>query len=140
MTDEPETLDDYSILIKADFDAGDGAALLRIVRFCSIYGWPLPGWAGQAFDSICARAEQGDVASWDDVFGKPFAGKQRRAVQTRSRRYEVWGKVRDIVEAESAPVTNELFERVGRELGIGGKSTVSDLYYEVDQAVRRATA
>ena len=44
----------------------------------------------------------------------------------------------ELHKGEGKPaIDNKLFEKVGRQLGIGGKSTVAALYGEVERAVRR---
>jgi hypothetical protein len=89
------------------------------------------GLSGIRFDLPCRPG--GEIRSWDDVFGGPWEQEgpraQQRAVRTQSRKWEVWKLVHALHEGEGKPpIDNVLFERVGKELGIGGKSTVAALY------------
>jgi hypothetical protein len=75
------------------------------------------------------RWRRGKLKSWDDIFGKPFPGKRRTGTVTWSRQPEVLQEVRRLQKQEKLPIGPELFEKAGRNLGVGGKTTVSKLYY-----------
>jgi hypothetical protein len=63
---------------------------------------------------------------------------QRRSLRTRTWKWEVWKRVHELHEGEGQPpIDNKLFEEVGKQLAIGGKSTVAALYGEAEQAFRR---
>ena len=68
--------------------------------------------------------------SWDDVFGKPHP-KGTRANDEREKAFNaflVWKRVRE-ENAEGHPIDENLFTRIGRELGLGGKTKTAELYY-----------
>ena len=76
----------------------------------------------------------GGARSWDDAFGSPHPkGRHRNAVRLEKLKYKVHSRVRDIHKKEGVSINNELFERVGKELGLGGKTTVSELYGKVER-------
>jgi hypothetical protein len=130
--DDPDFSEDLAAERKS-FEKGDKAALLRILWLCAAHRLPLPDWAGDAIAAACFAAWDGEIESWDDVFGKPWGdGGQRRAVQTNSRGVEVWTRVRRLVDEEGAAITNDLFDRVGEEFGLS-RPIISRLYYAVDK-------
>jgi hypothetical protein len=143
MEDEELDFDLYSEENRKSYEDGDKAALLRVLMQCALFRRAMPEWAALAFDFIYRAALVGEIRSWDEAFGRPFqqerAVAQQRGTQTQSRKWQVWKLVRELHEGEGKPpIDNELFERVGRELRIGGKSTVADLYGQVQRALRRA--
>ena len=74
--------------------------------------------------------------------GRPWEqekrGAQQRGVRTQSWKWEVWKLVHELHEGEGKPpIDDALFERVGKELDIGGRSTVKALYGRVERAFRR---
>ena len=134
----PDELAEEARLFQAEYENGDGGALLRLLWFCAANDHPLPEWGRAAFLTIHAAAEAGEVKSWDVVFGRPLPdGKRQGGLQTESRRFEVYRRVRDIHDQEGAPIDDLLFARVGRELGIGGKTTVNRLYSSVAWLVQK---
>jgi hypothetical protein len=122
-------------------EAGDRTALLRMIAQCALFRCTMPEWASGAFVSIYRAALAGGIQSWDDVFGRPWEQEgpraQQRTVRTQARKWAVWNLVHELREGEGKPIDNALFGRVGRELGIGGKSTVASLYGRVERAFRR---
>jgi hypothetical protein len=140
--DDRIDFDLYSDENRASFEAEDKTALFRVLTLCALFRRPLPEWASAAFISIYRAALAGEIRSWDDVFGRPWEqekrGAQQRGVRTQSWKWEVWKLVHELHEGEGKPpIDDALFERVGKELGIGGRSTVKALYGRVERAFRR---
>jgi hypothetical protein len=132
----------YSEENRKSYEAGDKTALLRALVHCALFRRAMPEWASQAFVLIYRAALAGEIRSWDDVFGRPWRQEksraQQRGVRTQSWKWEVWKLVQELHEGEGKPpIDDVLFERVGRRLGIGGKSTIKALYGQVERAVRR---
>jgi hypothetical protein len=137
MTDDPG-FEDHLAGLAAAFENGEKAALLEMMFHCATSNQPLPEWARNAFMQGYCVVREGYAPSWDDLFGKPHPGKKHlRTIQLDGQKWSVHSRVLDIRERENAPIDGALFERVGRELGIGGKTLVSKLYYSVDHALRR---
>ena len=131
MDREPATLDEFSAVIQAEHESGDHPdAVLRMIWVCAMHRWQLPDWAKNAFDAVYRMAYEGRLESWDDGFGEPFPEQRALRAKTRGRRLEVWAKVHDCA-LQGEPITDDLFERVGRELGIESYTTAKELYYEV---------
>ena len=113
------------------FNAGDNQILLWAIADCAQNKQPIPEWATDALTDLLYRAVQGDVASWDNVFGKIFRGVQKRRAQTLSRMLDVYYRVCEL--STQAPIDNALFKRVGKELNLtaSSKTTVQELYLRV---------
>jgi hypothetical protein len=109
------------------FNAGDKQILLWAIDDYAQRGEPAPQWAAKELNNITYSAAQGKYTSWNDAFGKIFAGIQRRRAQTLTRMLDVY------------PIDNRLFERVGQELKLpaSGKTTVQELYLRVKADVER---
>jgi len=121
-----------------EYQGGDKAALFLMIRHCFMQCWPVPEWAQRAFIDACSYVEMGGAASWDEVFGRPHPqGKHKRSVQLENRKYGVHKRVREIVEKEGTPIDAKLFERVGRETGLGGATVIKKAYYQVEKILRR---
>jgi hypothetical protein len=132
-------VEDYSIAVRRAFESGDRRALLRMLWFCVLYRWPAPDWAANAFDTFYRAALEGDIESWDDVFGRPNTPEASvGGTQTANRRFAIWGMAKEMVERDQAPINDELFGRISRELHIENKKQVAELYEEVERAVRSA--
>lgn len=68
--------------------------------------------------------------SWDDIFGKPLEKGER--LGTRIKRLELALPIYERVEEAKRlghPVNKELFEDIGKKLGVSG-TVASDIYYE----------
>lgn len=114
----------------------DKRALMDMIVICAQLHAPLPAWASQAVMDADRRYRTGELVSWDNELGKPFPGKRRKGARTRSRKLEVWLEVRRLKQ-EGRAIGESLFEEVGKKLEIGGKSTVSRLYYEMEHREER---
>jgi hypothetical protein len=139
---DPVIFEDYSALQREGYEAGDKddnkAALLQMILICVQDQRPLPDWAGTAFEKVYHKVLTGEFRSWDDVFGKPHPkGRHLNAVRLENQMWEVYARVRDIHKKDGVPINNELFEHVGTELGLGGRTTVSELYGIVQHILNR---
>jgi hypothetical protein len=142
MTDdptEPMSFEDYSAYMHSAYEAGARAALLNMFWLCVEFQRPIPDWAGKRFDEAFSYVLMGGARSWDDVFGSPHAavGKHLRSVRLKNQKFAVYQRVREIQDREKVPIGEGLFERVGKELNIGRKTVVSDLYGQVARLMRR---
>jgi hypothetical protein len=71
------------------------------------------------------------TTSWDDVFGKPHPkGTHSNDVRLwRNTAFKVARRIAEIKENEpGTPIDGLFYDRIGRELGIGGKTKVQELY------------
>lgn len=80
------------------------------------------------------------VKSWDDAFDRlhpkgTHVDKEKRHFELR---YVITQRVEKL-RSEKKPVDNELFDEIGKELGIGGHTTVSKIYYEEHGRLKEIT-
>jgi hypothetical protein len=135
---DPVTFEEYSALQRSEYEAGDKAALLQMILLCVQDQRPLPDWAGTAFEELYHWVITGGARSWDDAFGNPHPKKKHvHSIRLEKLKWKVHTRVRDIHEKEGVPIDEKLFERVGIEMGIGGKTVVNGLYYKVESILRR---
>jgi hypothetical protein len=111
---------------------GDKQILLWAIDDCAQKREPLPDWVANALHDLVYRAAEGKLRTWDDAFGKIFAGIKKRRAQTLARMLDVYYRVREL-HAGGHAIDNDLFERVGDELKhhASGKTTVQELYLRV---------
>jgi hypothetical protein len=141
MEDERVGFDLHCEENRTSYEEGDKPALFRMLVQCALFRRTMPEWAAGELVSIHRAALAGEIRSWNDVFGRPWQQErpraQRRSLRTRTWKWEVWKLVHELHEGEGKPIDNKLFEKVGRQLAIGGKSTIAALYGEAEQAFRR---
>jgi hypothetical protein len=117
-------------ILQEKFDHSNKSALLYAIYYCCLMKRPLPEWLRRAFLGAYESATGYEIKSWDDAFDRPHP---KGAHVTKKKRYF---DSRDIImqrvqELRSEmPLDKNLFEKIGKELGIGGGTTVSEIYYE----------
>jgi hypothetical protein len=112
------------------YRAGDKQILLWAINQYAQEGQLIPDWAAKELNEIIYSAAEGKFASWDDAFGKIFAGKRQDGIQTLTKMLHVYSRVCEL--AKNHPIDNLLFERVGEELNPPlGKTRVQELYLQV---------
>jgi hypothetical protein len=125
-------------MLKREFEAGNKSALLDGLYACLELKRPIPKWLQVAFLNAFEAVERLEIRSWDEVFGPPIPkythqkSKKRNAELLRSlieERVETRGK---------KPVDKSLFMQIGKELGIGGGTTVSNTYYRSRRRLRKS--
>ena len=112
------------------FDAGDRMALFAALRICAQRDLKMPQWASRAFIRGYDKVLNCRTGSWDEAFGEPYPGKHlARLRQRRLNRSAVWLRIKKLLaQPDAPPVDRSLFEKVGKELGIGPR-VCSELYY-----------
>ena len=94
---------------------------------------PVPRWCAMGYLTAFRDVIQYRAKSWDDVFGKPHnKGVHLEAKREhREKSFLVYYRIKDILGTEpETPIDGYLFERVGKNLGIGGKTKTETWYYE----------
>jgi hypothetical protein len=116
-------------ILKETFDGGDKSALLQAIRYCCWLRRPLPEWLRVAFLAAYDSATGYEIKSWDDAFGRPHP--KGAHLRTEKRNLELRPVIIGRVQAlrTEMSVDKELFEKIGKDLGISG-TIVSDIYYE----------
>jgi hypothetical protein len=97
-----------------------GRFTLQAIGHCFRTGKQVPEPIQKSFVHIYEN--EASYSSWDRAFGKP-----------RGRRANVFEQLKDIErlvhEARgNRPIDNDLFEEIGRKLGVGGSTKVKSLY------------
>lgn len=112
---------------------GTKSAILEALNICASQSWPIPIWCAIAFSEALNEVEEYEVKSWDDVFGRPHPSGMHLGAKKQEWGYslKVFSRIEQIKKKEPAtPIDGALFERVGREFGIGGKTLTEEYYYK----------
>jgi hypothetical protein len=110
------------------FRRGEKQCLILALRWCIMSRRALPSWVSKELWHASERYYEGQLKSWEGVFGKPFPGKRRKGASTRRKDMEVWTRVEQRY-ADGANLDDLLFEEVGKEFGFSA-TTTKNLYYE----------
>lgn len=130
---------------------GDGFAVLACIRVCVTNQLIAPNWLAYAFNRRYDKVLNCRSGSWDEAFGKPYAGKHvAKLRQRREFRFQVYNRVNE-VRSEGAhyeinedgslrlvsptPIDEALFERIGKDFRIG-KTLCSELYYDALKRIK----
>ncbi len=138
--DDDAEFEAHLAALEGAYDEGRGnkAALLEMMLHCAMEEKRLPEWARNAFIDGYLSVQAGAARSWDYLFGEPHRGRHLRTVRANTRAREIHQRVRDLHKG-GMPIDPTLFALVAEETGIGGKTLVSELYYWIEQAERRAS-
>ena len=99
------------------FNAGDQASLMRAIRQCLAAREIPPNWAADALCEAIRRVERFEVASWDEVFGKPHKGRKVSNIRKeRALRWEVLKRVHELRRLR--PKLPDIFGMVAKDLNI----------------------
>jgi len=118
---------------------GDKSALLDAIYYCCLMKRPLPEWLRRAFLTAYNTKTGYEIKSWDDAFGQPHPkGKHVDRERLKFKLRHIL--VQRVEELQSEmPIDKKLFEKIGKELGIGGSTTISDIYYEERRQLKEET-
>jgi hypothetical protein len=120
--------------LKVAYENGDKMALFAAMRKCANHDLIMPPWVSRGFISGYDSVLTCRVGSWDDAFGRPYP-KGKHLVnmqQDRLKRYAIYFRIKEIIEAERHAIDDGLFERAGSEFGVS-KSSANRLYYEAQK-------
>jgi len=53
---------------------------------------PIPEWAAKSLNDLIYSTVRGDLASWDEAFGKIFVDHQQRRAQSLALMLRVWAR------------------------------------------------
>lgn len=115
------------------YQAGNLQTITEALFVCSQNSLPIPYWCEIAYSAAYRKVRQYKAKSWDDVFERPHPkgthlGTKR---QEREKGISVYMRVKQIKEDDpSVAIDGWLFERVGKEFGIGGKTLTEEYYYK----------
>lgn len=115
------------------YQAGNIHAVVEALFLCSMNSLPIPRWCEMAYLKAYRRVRHYKDKSWDDVFGLPHKKGTHLATkrQERENGLKVYFRIVEIKKNDpSVPIDGNLFEMVGREFGIGGKTLTEEYYYK----------
>jgi hypothetical protein len=112
------------------FEAGNKMSLLAAIRICANHDLVMPEWVALAFIAGYDKVLNCRANSWDAVFGNPYSKGKHLAAMRKKRELSpaVWLAVND-ARNQGATVDENLFEQVGKELGLG-KTLAAEYYYD----------
>ena len=111
----------------------------------------IPKWAARVLEGLENHALFDTIGSWDEAFGKPNGkpcpfkpGRHTRHTEQMIRRGKgIIDRVGDSIwfaSQHGRAIDDKLFDEIGREEGIGGKTEVKKmwkLYREAEEARKR---
>lgn len=112
---------------------GNKAAVIEALYVCSLNSLPIPRWCEMAYLSAYRKIKHYKAKSWDDVFGRPHPKGTHLETKKQEREFafKVYNRIEQIKRDDpSTPIDGYLFERIGREFGIGGKTLTEGYYYK----------
>jgi hypothetical protein len=121
---------------------GDKAAILHGLFLCIVNDLPIPRWCAEGFFTAIQDVVEYRAKSWDDVFGRPHPkGTHLEALRKRLEYVaEVRSRIRNLKETNpEIAIDAALFERVGKEFGIGGKTLTEEYYYGIERRPRKSS-
>jgi hypothetical protein len=102
--------------------------VLHCISCCFGANVPVPEWAQREFRRLHWEGQRGWLRSWDKAFGRPSTERKFY----RSEGEAQWTRMitKRVAEAKQSGVAidDELFEQIGLELRVGGKTRAKKLY------------
>ena len=116
--------------LRQQYEGGDSLAVLEAVFECAMRELVMPEWVAIGFIERMRRIKHFKTKSLDETFGSylPKGAKLVAYRQAREKGILAYHEVRKR-HAAGASIGEELFETIGKDLGIGS-SKVRDYYYE----------
>jgi hypothetical protein len=115
------------------YKGGNKKAITEALYVCSMNSLPLPRWCEMAFLSAYRQVRQYRAKSWDDVFDPPHKKGTHldSKKEEREKSLSVYHRIKEVKQGNpDIPIDGYLFEMVGMEFGIGGKTKTEEWYYK----------
>jgi len=111
--------------------AGDRSKLISAVIYCGKHKLVMPDWIVEELDNITRPWFSADVKGVGEALGVqlPKGAHLNKLKQKQRYQYAVYTRVVD-ARRRGEPVDEQMFARIGSELGIG-KTRTSEYYYSV---------
>ena len=132
------TLDMIDRLGKSFATGRDPGAVLHAIWLCLRYDVPVPEWAKRSFIRTYAKGLHGNLRPGEWFKPARTKAQAERRLRQMNATPEVWRMVEGRRFGE--PIDDKLFQRIGRELGIGSKTLVKHLYAMRPSRQRRKRA
>lgn len=111
----------------------NSAAIIEALFVCSLNSLPIPRWCEMAFLASYRKVRHYKAKSWDDVFGPPHPKGTHLGTKRQEREFgrKVYNRIRQVKKDDpSIPIDGWLFQKIGKEFGIGGKTLTEEYYYK----------
>ena len=118
----------------------DPSIIPEAIYLCALNDFSIPEWCAMAYLSAVRKVKFYQAKSWDDVFGQPHPkgthlGAKR---QIREKQFIVYDRITKLKDADpNIPIDGYLFEKIGRELGIGSKTLTEEYYYSAKKMIEK---
>ncbi len=117
--------------LKEKYERGDRGALIDVAKHVAHHGLRFPEWARTPFVHAWREVAHYRVSSWDDVFGRKIPkGRHRSRMEKEFRlAFQIYSEITGMREKDkkSAPLSDDLFEQVGRRFGVA-KTVCRELF------------
>jgi len=120
------------------YKSGKKKVILDVFYICSLHDLAIPKWCSDGLVEAVRKVHHYSAASWDDAFGRPYPKGTHLAAKRQKweKAPEVYYRIQEIRKHDpSIPIDGYLFETVGKELGIGGKTLTEEYYYLMKNSI-----
>jgi len=117
----------------------DKRLIMEGLYLCTYRDLPIPRWCSMAFLERYRHVRQYNAKSWDDAFGRPHPKGAHLATLRENwiMELKVYRRIKEIKkESPGTPIDGYLFEQIGKEFGIGGKTKTETLYYAAKKRLK----
>ena len=120
------------------YEEGANAALLQALRICARADLVMPEWAARGYIKAWDTFRLARAKTLDEAFGVSWP-KGKHLSATRKQIMNDLGVLMRVEELNESgmPIDDQLFRKVGKELGLG-KTLTSDYYYSAKAFYRRS--
>ena len=106
-------------------------SVLRDLYACFLTNKTVPKDLSDAFVERYLRGRNGEVRSWDEVFGKPTRYGTGENIKRKIKQGQLVADEVDRLKAQGTSLNEEEFEAIGSRTAVGGKSKVTSLRKEL---------
>jgi hypothetical protein len=109
-----------------------GGLAFESVAICLKHNFKIPKWCREAFVDLYKKVNSLETKNWEDILGPMYPkGMHLHPLRRFSKfGWAVYKRVNMLASTEGKPIDGEMFERVGRDFGIGGKTLTEEIYYK----------
>ena len=105
-------------------------SILHDLYACFLANKAVPKELSDAFVERYLKGRNGEVRSWDEVFGRPERYGTGKQVKRRIEQGQLVADEVDRLKAQGKSLNEEEFEAIGRRTAVGAKSKVKALLHE----------
>jgi hypothetical protein len=91
---------------------------------------PVPSRVATAFVELYQKGLNGELESWDEVFGKPMPPRVLEKALRRISQGDLVAEAVEKLKAEGRSLNEEAFEKIAEDTAVGGKTKAKELLRE----------